>query len=119
MRSVFVLSALLLAAPALAQEGDNARGKATPQEEAMWSCTTQVENQKLPSDEQKKQWMMACLTGATGTGPTPRAVDAQTQEKICKEQHDELELTGGEGENFLTACRARNEALLREGGAPR
>lgn len=119
MRTAFVLSAMLLAAPAFAQEGDNAQGKATPQEEAMSSCTTQVESQNLPSDEQKKQWMMACLTGKTGTGPVPRAVDAQTQEKVCKEQHDHLELTGGEGENFSAACRERNEALLREGGAPR
>jgi hypothetical protein len=117
MKTRFVLAFLACASPALAQEGDTtAAGKAIPQEEAMNSCTTQVESQNLPSDEQKKQWMMACLTGTTGTGPTPRAAPAEQHQKVCEQQRDYLKLSGGEGANFITACVERNTALLRKKG---
>lgn len=82
----------------------------------MNSCTTQVEAQNLPSDEQKKQWMMSCLTGITENGPTPRAAPAEQHNKVCEQQRDYLKLSGGEGDNFLKACVERNDALLRQTG---
>ncbi|MFC5068025.1 hypothetical protein [Flaviflagellibacter deserti] len=106
-----LISALFvcLAGAAMAQEGDTSpRQKAAPQEEAMWSCTTQVEEMNLQDNEQKKQWMMACLTGIAGTPPGPGKVPEEQQAKICTQQADYLKLSGGERDNWLKACSERN-----------
>jgi hypothetical protein len=113
MKPVLVLSLLICASPALAQSGDrSARG--IPQEQALQSCTSQVEQQNLQTDEQKKQWMMSCLTDVTGTGPTARAAPAEEHAKVCQEQSEYLKLQGGEAENFVKACNARNERLMQD-----
>ncbi len=100
---------LCLSIAAEAQEGDTSpRQKATPQEEAMWSCTTQVEEMNLQDAEQEKQWMMACLTGIAGAGIRPGKIPAEQQVTICNQQADYLKLSAGERDNWLKACNERN-----------
>lgn len=99
-----------------AQEGDTSQGKrAIPQEEALWSCTSQVERQSLNTERQKNQWLMHCLTGKAGSGPANRSVPAAQQAEVCRQQAAYLKLSGGEGENFVTACIKRNDDLLAKG----
>ncbi|MGQ4273364.1 hypothetical protein [Terrihabitans sp. B22-R8] len=115
MKIVIAIAALFASAPAFAQGAHSTtHGKGIPQEEAMVSCTSQAEAQSLPSDEQKKQFVMACLTGAAGKGPAAKAAPAEQQRQVCEQQRDHLELAGGEGENFVQACVKRNDDLLRQ-----
>lgn len=108
------LLAFAAAAPAFAQEGDEA-GKAMPQEEAFESCTAQAGHQFTDKGPEKNQWIASCLTGKVGQGPKRRSIDPVRQKAICNEQATALKLQGDVEKTFLADCNKRNAELRKQG----
>jgi hypothetical protein len=100
---IAILTCLLLAAPALAQDKKKEPSeKQKAQQERMKDCNEKAAKKDVKGDDRKK-FMSACLKG----GPDKAAdkpTAQQSKMKDCNKQAGDKNMKGEERKKFMSAC---------------
>jgi hypothetical protein len=97
---IAMLSCLLLAAPALAQDKKEPSEKQKAQQERMKDCNAKMGEKK--GDERKKA-MSSCLKGED-PGASDKQKAQQQKMKDCNKQAGDKKLKGDERKSFMSSC---------------